>query len=118
MDKKRKGDYGEAMAALHLRAQGYAILARRYRTQRGEIDLIAKEGETVVFAEVKARSDARLSRPCEAVDGKKQQRLRLAAEQWLAETGWTGFCRFDVIEVFLAEEENGLPQVNQIVNAF
>ena len=118
MDAKQRGDYGERLAAEFLDEKGYEILARNYRVRQGEIDLIAREGETVVFVEVKARSGVRFGRPCEAVDERKQQRLRAAAERWLYEQKETAFCRFDVIEVFLPREPQERPRVHQIINAF
>src|SRR3954471_24854248 len=70
------GDRGERLAARHLRRQGLRIILRGYRTPRGEIDLIARDGQTLVFVEVKAR---RTGEPVEAVTPEKQRRLTLAA---------------------------------------
>ena len=113
------GRWGEAQVANWLKKRGYTLLASGFRCRMGEIDLIARDGDTVVFAEVKARKagTSRFGRPCEAVDGKKQQHLRMAAEQWLSESGWTGFCRFDVLEVFLNDGSTE-PDINHMKNAF
>lgn len=100
---KRLGDAGEQLAADYLIKNGLSLIARNYRVRGGEIDIIAKEGDCVVFAEVKTRAAERFAAPREAVGGKKRKRLQLAAENWLAETGYGGFCRFDVIEVIAGD---------------
>ena len=74
------GERGELEAARWLRRQGFRILVRGYRTPRGEIDLIARDGDTIVFIEVKTR---RQGEPAEAVTDEKQRRLSLAAIQFL-----------------------------------
>ena len=93
------GAAGEMAARRYLSGIGYEILCQNYRKRCGEIDLIAKDGECLVFVEVKSRSDQNAC-PREAVTPKKQARLRLAAQHYLAQTGYAGFCRFDVVEVF------------------
>lgn len=94
------GRAGEDLAARHLEGRGYRILERGFRTRDGEIDLVATDGGTVVFVEVKTRSGAACGRPAEAVDGRKQHRLLRAARVWLHRHGATETpCRFDVVEV-------------------
>src|SRR6185437_3918670 len=78
------GDRGERAAARYLRSKGLRIITRGYRTRLGEIDLIARDGDTLVFVEVKSR---RRGVPAEAVTLAKQRRLTLAALQFLAEHG-------------------------------
>lgn len=116
--QQQRGRRGEALAAHFLTHRGYEILARNYRTRRGEIDLIARDGKTVVFVEVKARTGSRFGSPCEAVDAKKQQRLRLAAEEWLCQQEEVPFCRFDVIEVYLPAEPDEEFRIRQLTDAF
>ena len=95
------GSEGEEAAARHLASLGYTVLARRFRTRRGEIDLVAQDGDTLVFVEVKSRSAAGFGRPAEAVDARKRSRLRRAAEVYLLRHGGGDRpCRFDVLEVF------------------
>ncbi len=81
-DAERRGRRAEAIAAWYLRAKFYRILARRYRTPLGEIDLIARRGRTVVFVEVKSRPTGEAG--LEAVTAKSRQRIARAAALWLA----------------------------------
>lgn len=78
----RKGNYGERLAALALRAKGYRIVARRYRTRLGEIDLIARRGDLVAIVEVKARPT--LAAAMEAVGPLAARRIEGAADMWLS----------------------------------
>ena len=91
------------MAERYLSRTGYRILGRRWRPsgwKRGEIDLIAQQGEEVVFVEVKARLDRRYGRPEEAVHWRKRQQLRALAVAWLAEhRAWATPYRIDVVAV-------------------
>jgi putative endonuclease len=94
------GQEGEAAAARHLARHGYRILRRNFRTARGEIDLIACDRETLVFIEVKARADDRLGTPAAAVDQRKQERIRRAAEWYCARYKMHGRAiRFDVVAI-------------------
>ncbi len=94
------GPRGEEAAARHLESLGFRILERRFRTKAGEIDLVAEEGGALVFVEVKSRSSLGFGRPSEAVDGRKQARLRRAAEAYLQRcSALERPCRFDVVEV-------------------
>jgi putative endonuclease len=109
------GERGERAAARYLRRQGMRILERGYRTHAGEIDLIAREGETLVFVEVKAR---RRGVPAEAVTPEKQRRLTLTAVGFLKryrllEQRW----RFDVVAIVWADDRQP-PQIEHIRNAF
>ena len=105
MDSHAFGQYAEAQAAAFLERRGYTILARNYRIRTAEIDLIAWDGEVLVFAEVKARGSAAYGAPREAVTPRKQARIVQAARHWLAHTApddsYRDACaRFDVIEVY------------------
>ena len=83
------GRAGEAAAESHLRSLGYRVLARNYRTGEGEVDIVALDGETLVFVEVKARrtSVLKFGRPEESLTKTKQRRLVAAAQSYLAEQG-------------------------------
>ena len=81
-DAERRGRRAEAIAAWYLRAKFYRILARRYRTPLGEIDLIARRGRAIVFVEVKSRPTGEAG--LEAVTAKSRQRIARAAAVWLA----------------------------------
>jgi putative endonuclease len=111
------GRAGEDFAARHLEARGFRILERGFRTRDGEIDLVAADGGTVVFVEVKARSVTVCGRPAEAVDGRKQRRLLRAARVWLHRHGATESpCRFDVVEVLSRPGEEVI--AHHIADAF
>lgn len=94
------GEQGEARAEMYLKGLGYQILARNLRTRLGEIDLLALEGETIVFIEVKTRkSDAR-GRPEEAIHPRKQKQLSRVAMALLKSRGWLHRqSRIDVITI-------------------
>ena len=94
------GAAGESLACRELQRRGYAILAKRYRSRFGEIDLIARDGDTIAFVEVKTRSNDAFGRPAEAVTFRKQRRLGLAALDYLVRCGLEGtHCRFDVVSI-------------------
>jgi putative endonuclease len=96
----KTGRLGERIACRYLMKQGFDILARRYRARPGEIDLIAFEGELLVFAEVKTRASAEYGDPYEFVDWQKQQRFRRAAEEFIAHHDLGQYAyRFDIISV-------------------
>lgn len=98
--RRAEGDRGEALACEYLLSRGYAILRRNYAIRGAEVDIIAKEGETIVFVEVKTRSSTRFAAPREAVTPAKRQRIILAATRFLAEYDLCeANIRFDVIEV-------------------
>lgn len=97
---QRAGKLGEDIATAELWHLGYAILARRYRTRFGEIDIVAQDGQTVVFVEVKARRSDRFGSAAESVTLWKQRRLAAMALDYLS---WVGRledpCRFDVVAI-------------------
>jgi putative endonuclease len=114
------GIRGEDVACRELERRGYAILARRFRTRNGEIDIIARDGETLVFVEVKARRSLRCGGPAEAVNWAKRQRLERMALRYLAAAGAGAAgrrCRFDVVSVLYAPGA-AAPSVDVIRNAF
>jgi putative endonuclease len=108
--RRALGRYGETLALDHLRARGFSVLARNYRTRRGEIDLIAFDGETLVFAQVKTqqieRSRTRMwESPLRWLSARQMARYRLVAEAWLADERYTRpsaqSMRFDAIGVIV-----------------
>ena len=82
--RRTLGDLGERLAAEHLQRQGFTIIARQHRTRFGEIDLIAHDGATLAFCEVKTRRSA--GRVWDALDARKQRQVRRMAAAYLAET--------------------------------
>ena len=113
MDNQSKGKRGEALAEAYLVEHGYWILARRYRCQRGENDLIAQRGNTLCFCEVKARSGLRYGSGAEAVTRTKRFAATQAAMHYLMEHPHQGPLLFDVLEVDLSTG-----QVQHIPSAF
>lgn len=108
MDRQSLGKRGEELAARFLKKERYEILARNFHTRWGELDIVAKDGETVVFAEVKARSDVYFARPEASVTHTKQQHLRKAAGLWLLENYPNELppCRFDVVSIVFEKDGN------------
>lgn len=112
--KQEKGKRGEDLAACFLTGQGYTLLQRRYRKRGGEIDLICRQNDTLVFVEVKARTTGRYGTPAEAVNRRKQRALTLAALSYMHQKGLSESpCRFDVVEVDLRDG-----QIRHIKDAF
>ena len=112
MEVRGVGALGEVRAEQYLQAQGYEILGRNYRCPGAEIDLIAREGNTIVFVEVKTRIRALASFGREAVTAAKQRRICLGAMHFMVQYGLAGRqARFDVMEI------QGT-QVTHIRNAF
>ncbi len=110
------GESGEEHACRELRRRGYAILARRYRTRHGEIDIIARDGEVLVFVEVKTRSTEAFGSPLEAVTLAKQRKVIRMAADYVGRSRLTRLaCRFDVVGVLLTEEET---TIDVVVDAF
>lgn len=94
---RARGRIAEAEAAEYLARQGYELLEQNVETEAGEIDLVAREGETLCFIEVKARKDASYGPAIEAVPRRKQQKIIRAAALYLAVSGLEVPCRFDVL---------------------
>ena len=94
---QRIGTDAEARAAELLARQGLQLVTRNYRCRAGEIDLVMRDGDQLVFVEVRKRSHAGFGGALASVDGAKQRRLRIAAEHYLMQSRWNGPCRFDVV---------------------
>ena len=104
LSNRARGRWGEARAAAHLRSLGFRILDRNWRPSerelRGDLDLVARRSDLLVFCEVKARRNARYGGAAAAVDRAKQQRVRRLADSWLRQHELTHLdVRFDVIAV-------------------
>lgn len=107
------GEYGERVAERHLRELGMVVLARNWRCRYGEIDLVARDGSTLVICEVKTRLDTRYGSPLEAVTGQKATRLRRLAAYWLEVHGVEPpAVRIDVISVVVPSK--GAPVVERV----
>ncbi len=101
--RRSLGRLGEDTAAAYLEGQGYTLLARNWRTRAGEIDIIARQGEWLIFVEVRSRRAARsggapaLGYPADSVTPRKQIQLVRLVHAYLAEMPWHGLTRIDVI---------------------
>jgi putative endonuclease len=116
--KDALGQYGERVAARHLRAAGLTIVATNWRCKDGEIDIVARERGVVVICEVKTRRTDAFGTPAEAVTRTKADRLRRLAMLWLREhpVGGQADVRFDVVSVLLPRA--GRPAVEHLRGAF
>jgi len=116
MNRRSKGTEGENLAARFLEKQGYAILERNYRFDRGEIDLVARDGKELVFVEVKARHSKLYGAPEESITPAKEVQLKKVAEGYLYEHNIENqSCRFDVVTITY---QRGVPVLRLIQNAF
>ncbi len=116
------GRYGEQLAVDHLQAVGLEVLARNWRCREGELDVVARDGDQLVFVEVKTRSSLAFGAPAEAVDRAKAARIRQLALRWIAAERARGAAafwsavRFDVVSVL--RSRSGPPQVTHVSGAF
>lgn len=111
-----QGQRGEGLAVAYLEARGFQVLQRNYRCPLGELDLVAREGEHLVFVEVKCRTSSRFGHPAEAVGYRKKKRLERLARYYLREHRLENQpCRFDVVSVVLSR---GQASVELFRNAF
>lgn len=116
--RKLLGDRGERAAVKFLRSKRYRILARQHRNSLGEIDIIAEDGRTTVFVEVKTRANAESGQPFEAVDQRKQQKITLVALEWLKRyRRLEQPSRFDVVSI-LWPDDGRTPEIQHFQNAF
>lgn len=115
---KSLGIYGEKAAIKFLEDEGYKVLARNYRCKIGEIDIIAADGDTLSFIEVKTRSSNQYGRPCEAVNYNKQIKIVKTALHYINRNNLTQWMsRFDIVEI-LIETDDRINSINLIKNAF
>ena len=114
--RKQTGNSGENRAAEFLVRNGYEIVVRNFRTNQGEIDIIVKKGEYIVFVEVKTLPKGNFEFLSHVLDGRKQKRIVKTAKRFLAINRQysNSYIRFDVIVLDMP----GLPQVYHIENSF
>lgn len=116
-NNKILGAFGEDISCEYLLECGYNVLQRNFSCRAGEIDIIALQGDTVVFIEVKTRSSRKYGSPSEAVSKIKQQRMVKTALYYMQKNKLLDYmCRFDVIEIIITEEVNY--SINLIKDAF
>lgn len=118
MTTKEIGDFGETEACRYLEKVGNSVLKRNYRCKAGEIDIIAKDGETIVFCEVKTRSSKEYGTPGEFVDFRKQEKIIKTALYYLGRDDID--MRFDVLEVMykVCGDVLAVTNINHIKAAF
>lgn len=115
--RQQLGIIGEEIAAKELTARGYAVLARRYRTPQGEIDIVCEHEGTLVFVEVRARASAEFGRAAESITDAKKRKVSAMAADYLARNEIANRpCRFDVVAVDDAMGTS--PEVTVFPNAF
>ncbi|HMK60727.1 MAG TPA: YraN family protein [Dissulfurispiraceae bacterium] len=111
---KTLGHEGEEIAVRYLRAKGFRIIHRNFKTPIGEADIIALDKDTTVFVEVKARSSCRFGEPFEAVDTRKQAKLRKIAMFYQKQAGDESPIRFDIVSIKSGKEIG----IDHIMEAF
>ncbi|MFV0502802.1 MAG: YraN family protein [Lachnospirales bacterium] len=111
---KVKGDYGEKLAQDYLLTKGYKILETNFRYSHKEIDIVAQDGEYIVFVEVKYRKNLEYGTPLEAINTKKMMQIRKVAEYYVYINEYRGCVRFDCIGIL----DQGNIDIKHIVNAF
>ncbi len=113
----RRGELGERAAEKHLRRLGLKFLTRNFRSERGEVDLIFRDDDCLVFVEVKTRSSETWARPAAAVDARKRRRLSQTALDYLRRIRNPQVkIRFDIVEVLLAD--GAVREVRHLPNTF
>lgn len=116
-NNKDTGELGEDLATKFLNKQKFSIITRNYRLNNGEIDIIAEDGDDLVFVEVKTRSSIKFGTPAEAVNFLKQQQIIRVAQEYISQHNlFHKNIRFDVITVLL--EINKAPEITLIKHAF
>ena len=118
VQRQETGKFGEDLAVSELVSQGYAIVARRHRTRYGEIDIIARDGETLVFVEVRRKSGEACGAAAESVTPDKQRRVIRMSVAYLACNDLYDKCavRFDVVAI--DDQPDGSPRLTLIRDAF
>jgi putative endonuclease len=116
LNRRARGSDGEQLACEYLALQGLHVVERNFRSHRGEIDIVAREGEYLVFCEVKCRESDEFGSPEHAVTAEKARQVRNVAEGYLAKNGIREqACRFDVVAIRFSGARGVL---NHIRNAF
>lgn len=120
MTTKEIGATCEKEVAKYFEQNGIEVIQMNYHCREGEIDIIARDGEYTVFAEVKGRKSSLFGEPCEAVTKTKQRKIYMAAEKYVMENECEGAFRFDVAEVFYETVAGNMviKSINHIKAAF
>ena len=115
-NKKVLGKIGEDLACMYLENINYTIVYRNFRCKQGEIDIIARDNNELVFIEVKTRTNKRYGKPVEAVTNVKQKHIKIATEYYLYKKHIKNeYIRLDVIEVYIDERHYKINHIKQIM---
>jgi putative endonuclease len=115
-DRRGLGQHGEELATRHLAAKGYEIIARNWRCETGEIDVVARDGAGLAFVEVRTRRGRALGSPEESITAAKQARLVDLAEAYVQAECWGGNWRIDVVAIEL-DRRGRLLRIDHYENA-
>ncbi len=115
-DRRGLGVRGERLAAQYLAGMGYELVARNWRCEVGEIDLVVLDGDCLVFVEVRTRRGRSLGTPEDSITARKRQRLWDLAWAYIVEQDWTGDCRIDVVAIEM-DRRGRLVRVDHYENA-
>jgi putative endonuclease len=115
-NRKKLGNWGESLAALHLESKGYEILERNWRTANGEIDLVVKAGQELVFVEVKTRRGKSMGAPEEGLTPRKADKLMMLAQMYVSQHDLDVDWRIDLVAVEL-DSKGKLLRCDHIPNA-
>lgn len=116
-DNKSLGEQGESIAVCYLKGRKYVIVERNFRCKCGEIDIIARDGKTIVFVEVKTRRNEACGPPQASVTPFKQRQISKAALTWLAKKKLLDApARFDVVAIL--QRDHAVPEIEHIKDAF
>ncbi|MBQ2938571.1 MAG: YraN family protein [Clostridia bacterium] len=114
--KNELGKIGEQIAVEYLEKNGYKILERNFYCKQGEIDIIAKQKQEIIFIEVKTRSNINFGKPSEAVNYKKQKHIYRTAQYYLYKiNSLEMLSRFDVIEILIKDGKFNINHIKQII---
>ena len=115
-DRQGLGRHGEEMAAGHLAGKGYEIVARNWRCEVGELDLVTRDGDCLALVEVRTRRGRALGSPEESITAVKQSRLAALAEAYVQAHDWAGDYRIDVVAIEF-DRQGRLLRVDHYENA-
>lgn len=116
--KIQQGKAGEDLACRYLQERGLTLVERNYRCRCGELDLVMRDGDQLVFVEVRYRRNVRYGAPAETVTRSKQVRLNRAANRYLQHRRCRSACRFDVIAITSSNGENALQWIRDAFQSF
>lgn len=113
-----QGQEGEIQACSYLQQQGLILIERNYRCRSGELDLIMRDGEHLVFVEVRSRNNSNYGNPAETVTRRKQNRIVRAAAHYLQRQRINKPCRFDVVAISTAPQTHKLEWIKDAFQAY